>query len=100
MGLSYGNNESVTTVTEAQVCTIIGLMAAVFFGTITLISTMSTRVLRSETGGVRGEIGGLRAEMNARFDSIHVRFEAVNGQMDGLNRDVQFLMRRDVNSDN
>lgn len=75
----------------------IGLMAAVFFGTMTLSSTMSTRVLRSEIGG---EIGGLRAEMNARLDSIDVRFEAANGRIDGLDHDIQFLIEREVNSDN
>ena len=73
-------------VTEPQVWTMIGLMAAVFFGTMTLISTMFTRVVRSE-------IGGLRGEMNARFD-------AVNSRIDNLDRDVQFLMNREINRDN
>ncbi len=74
------------TVTEPQVWTMIGLMAAVFFGTMTIISTMFTRVVRSE-------IGGLRGEMNARFD-------AVNGRIDNLDRDVQLLMNREINRDN
>ena len=81
------------TVTEPQVWTMIGLMAGVFFGTMTLISTMFTRVVRSEIGGLRSEIGGLRGEMNARFD-------AVNGRIDNLDRDVQFLMNREINRDN
>ncbi|MEI2729065.1 MAG: hypothetical protein V9E85_08125 [Candidatus Nanopelagicales bacterium] len=80
-------------VTEPQVWTMIGLMGAVFFGTMTLISTMFTRVVRSEIGGVRSEIGGLRGEMNARFD-------AVNGRIDNLDRDVQFLMNREIKRDN
>ena len=79
--------------TEPQVWTMIGLMGAVFFGTMTLISTMFTRVVRSEIGGVRSEIGGLRGEMNARFD-------AVNGRIDNLDRDVQFLMNREIKRDN
>ena len=73
-------------VTEPQVWTMIGLMGAVFFGTMTLISTMFTRVVRSE-------ISGLRGEMNARFD-------AVNGRIDNLDRDVQFLMNREIKRDN
>ena len=81
------------TVTEPQVWTMIGLMAGIFFGTMTLISTMFTRVVRSEFGGVRSEIGGLRGEMNARFD-------AVNGRIDNLDRDVQFLMNREIKRDN
>ena len=45
-------------VTEPQVWTMIGLMGAVFFGTMTLISTMFTRVVRSEIGGAPcGESG-------------------------------------------
>ena len=80
-------------VTEPQVWTMIGLMGAVFFGTMTLISTMFTRVVRSEIGGVRSEIGGLRGEMNARFDDV-------NGRIDNLDRDVQFLMNREINRDN
>ena len=90
--------------TEPQVWTMIGLMAAVFFGTMTIISTMFTRVVRSEIGGLRGEmhseINGLRGEMNARFDAVDVRFDAVNGRIDNLDRDVQFLMNREINRDN
>ena len=98
-------------VTEPQVWTMIGLMAGVFFGTMTLISTMFTRVVRSEISGLRGEmnagIGGLRAEMNARFnavdarfDAVEIRFNGVDARMDNLDRDVQFLMNREINRDN
>ena len=102
-------------VTEPQVWTMIGLMAAVFFGTMTIISTMFTRVVRSEIGGLRGEmhseisglrgvlhseINGLRGEMTARFEAVDARFDAVNSRIDNLDRDVQFLMNREINRDN
>ena len=109
-------------VTEPQVWTMIGLMAGVFFGTMTLISTMFTRVVRSEISGLRGEmnsgIGGLRGEMNAgidglraemnarfnavdaRFDAVEIRFNGVDARIDNLDRDVQFLMNREINRDN
>ena len=87
-------------VTEPQVWTMIGLMAAVFFGTMTIISTMFTRVVRSEIGGLREEMTGLRGEMNARFDAVDARFDAVNSRIDNLDRDVQFLMNREINRDN
>ena len=94
-------------VTEPQVWTMIGLMSAVFFGTMTIISTMFTRVVRSEIGGVRSEIGGvrseiggLRGEMTARFEAVDARFDAVNSRIDNLDRDVQFLMKREINRDN
>ena len=86
--------------TEPQVWTMIGLMAAVFFGTMTIISTMFTRVVRSEIGGLREEMTGLRGEMNARFDAVDARFDAVNSRIDNLDRDVQFLMNREINRDN
>lgn len=117
-----GNNGGMITVTEPQIWTMIGLMAAVFFGTMTLVSTMLTRVMRSEFGGLRGEmnaqigglrgemnaqIGGLRGEMNARFetvssrfDLIDVRFDAVNSRIDGLDQDVQLLMNREITREN
>ena len=50
-------------VTEPQVWTMIGLMGAVFFGTMTLISTMFTRVVRSEISGLRGWGFGLAFAM-------------------------------------
>ena len=90
----------VISVTEPQVWTMIGLMAAVFFGTMTIISTMFTRVVRSEIGGLREEMTGLRGEMNARFDAVDARFDAVNSRIDNLDRDVQFLMNREINRDN
>ena len=80
-------------VTEPQVWTMIGLMAAVFFGTMTIISTMFTRVVRSE-------IGGLRAEMTARFEAVDARFDGVGSRIDNLDRDVQVLMHREINRDN
>lgn len=88
------------TVTEPQVWTMIGLMAAVFFGTMTLISTMFTRVVRSEVGGLRGEIGGLRGEIGGLRGEMNARFDAVNSRIDNLDRDVQFLMNREINRDN
>ena len=87
-------------VTEPQVWTMIGLMGAVFFGTMTLISTMFTRVGRSEFGGVRSEIGGVRSEIGGLRGEMNARFDAVNGRIDNLDRDVQFLMNREINRDN
>ncbi len=87
-------------VTEPQVWTMIGLMGAVFFGTMTLISTMFTRVVRSEIGGVRSEIDGVRSEIGGLRGEMNARFDAVNGRIDNLDRDVQFLMNREIKRDN
>lgn len=65
--------------TEAQTWTLIGVFAAAFFASLTLVSTLFVRVIRAE-------IGGLRGEMNARFDTT-------NEKIDALDRDVSALMR-------
>lgn len=104
ISLAFGHpirqTREMITVTEPQVWTMIGLMAAVFFGTMTLISTMFTRVVRSEIGGLRGEIGGLRGEIGGLKGEMNARFDAVNSRIDNLDRDVQFLMNREINRDN
>ncbi|MFK3676623.1 hypothetical protein ACI2IP_02765 [Microbacterium sp. NPDC090218] len=76
---------------DAQIWTMIGSFTVLMFSTLTVVSTLFIRVVRSEIGGLRnemnGQIGGLRNEMNARFD-------AVNTRIDGLDRDVQAIVKR------
>lgn len=85
--------------TEPQVWSTMGVFTALMFGTLTIVSTLFVRVIRSEVGGLRAEIGGicgevtmqmkgLRAELNARFDAMNVK-------IDGIDRDVQLLMNRE-----
>lgn len=76
---------------DAQIWTMIGSFTVLMFSTLTVVSTLFVRIVRSEIGGLRtemnGQIGGLRNEMNARFD-------AVNTRIDGLDRDVQAIVKR------
>ncbi|MGH3690355.1 MAG: hypothetical protein ACRDT7_09380 [Microbacterium sp.] len=65
---------------DAQIWTMIGSFTVLMFSTLTVVSTLFIRIVRSE-------IGGLRTEMNARFD-------AVNSRIDGLDRDVQAIVKR------
>jgi len=86
-------------VTEPQIWTIIGVLAATLVGMVTLTVTLTNRTIVTAVQGLRGELGGqimalrgellgevnsLRAEMNARFD-------AVNTRIDALDRDVQVV---------
>ncbi len=73
------HNGRVLNMTEPQVWTLIGVFAAGMFGTLTIVSTLFVRVIRSELGVVKSEVGALRAEMSTKFDN--------------LDRDVQALMR-------
>lgn len=67
--------------TEPQVWTMIGVFAALMFGTMTLVSTLFVRVVRTEIGGLRGELLG--------------EIRSLNVKVDGLDRDVQLLMSRE-----
>jgi hypothetical protein len=78
--------------TEPQTWTMIGAFTALMFGMMTVVSTLFTRVLRAE-------IGGLRAEMSSRFDTVDARFETVGVRIDGLDRDVQALVKRNFGLD-
>ncbi len=65
--------------TEPQVWTLIGVFATALFGVLTLMSTMFTRVIRTE-------IGSFRNEMSAEFRGVHQR-------IDRLDADVNALMK-------
>lgn len=93
-------------VTEPQIWTIIGVLAATLVGMVTLTLTVTHQTIVNAIGGLRGEllgemkglrgelngeINGLRSEMNARFDAVNSRFDAVNTRIDALDRDVQAI---------
>lgn len=115
-------NESVLTVTEPQIWTMIGAVVALIIGMSTVVSTLFVRVLRAEIGGVRSEIGGLRSEMgaeigdlrsemgaeigglrsemiarfetvDARFAAVHSRIDTVETRIEDLDRDVRALVK-------
>ena len=83
---------------EPQVWTLIGVFAAGMFGMITVITTMFTRVVRTEIGGLRtelkGDIAGLRTELKG--DIAELRTE-LKGDVAGLRTEIRSL-DRDVNS--
>lgn len=91
------------TLNEPQIWTIIGVMGAGLFALLSLMSTMFTRVIRSEIGSVRTEIGSVRSEIDSVRTEINgvrivmnTRFDAVDKQIDHLNQDVQYLMKREM----
>ncbi|MPS76004.1 hypothetical protein [Microbacterium sufflavum] len=88
-------------VDAAQIWTMIGAFTALMCGTLTVMSTMFVRVLRSEVGGLRNEMNGRFdavdarfATVDARFDAVDARFDAVHTRIDGLDRDMQALVKR------
>ena len=79
----------VLTLNEPQVWTVIGVFATALFGMLGFVTSSLSRTVRTEIASVRNEVGSLRGEMNARFDSLSSR-------IDHLDRDVQFLMKREL----
>ena len=81
------------TLNEPQVWTVIGVFATGLFGMLGFLMSSIQRIIRTELGSVRtelgSEIGSLRYEMGVRFDSLSAR-------IDHLDRDVQFLMKREL----
>lgn len=80
---------------EPQVWTLIGVFAAAIFGIQGIAISSFRREMKSLGEGIRSElrseIGGLRNEINARFESV-------NNRLDGLDRDVQLLMRKELDN--
>ena len=72
---------------EPQVWTLIGVFAAGMFGMITVVTTMFTRVVRTEIGGLRTELKGDIAELRTEL----------KGDVAGLRTEIRSL-DRDVNS--
>lgn len=70
------------TLNEPQIWAVIGTFAATLFGMLGFLMTSMQRTIKTE-------IGSLRIEMNARFDSL-------SGRIDHLDRDVRFLMKREL----
>lgn len=85
--------------TEPQVWSTMGVFTALMFGTLTIVSTLFVRVVRSEVGGLRAEIGGIRGEVTMQMKGLraelNARFDAMNVKIDGIDRDVQLLMNRE-----
>lgn len=90
---------------EPQVWTLIGVFAAGMFGMVTVVTTMFTRVLRTEIGGLRaemtGEIGGLRAEMAGEIGGLRAEFRGeiaelrtdLKGEIAGLRTEIRTIDR-------
>ncbi len=87
---------------DAQIWTMIGSFTVLMFSTLTVVSTLFVRIVRSEIGGLRtemnGQLGGLRTEMNGQLGGLraemNARFDTVNTRIDALDRDVQAIVKR------
>ena len=75
---------------EPQVWTLIGVFAAGMFGMVTIVSTMFTRVLRSEIGGLRTEVTGEIAELRT---DLKGEIAGLRTEIRSLDRDVNALMK-------
>ena len=79
---------------DAQTWTVIGVVSAVLFSMLGVVSTLFVRILRAEIGGLRGEMNARFDAVNSKFDVVHSRIDAMSARIDGLDRDVQALVKR------
>ncbi|MDM4763930.1 hypothetical protein QT381_13025 [Galbitalea sp. SE-J8] len=68
-------------VTEPQVWTIIGIVGAMLFSMIGIVSGAFVRVLRAEIGGLRSEIGGLRSEIGGLRSETKTEIGGLRAEM-------------------
>ncbi len=87
------DNGGVLTTAEPQVWTLLGALIVALFGMLTLMSTLFTRVIRTEIGGLRREMDARFDRVDARFDGVNTRFDSVNIRIDSLDRGVQALIK-------
>jgi hypothetical protein len=105
----------VLAVTEPQIWTALGILAAALTGTIALSTQLMMRTISAQFATVNTKIEGLQTEMIVRFESVDRRFEQVDRRfeevdrrfvgiekrldrvehrLDGLDGDVQALTKR------
>ncbi|OZB81939.1 hypothetical protein [Microbacterium sp. 13-71-7] len=72
---------------EPQVWTLIGVFAAGMFGMITIVTTMFTRVVRSEIHSLRVELKGDIAELRGEIRNIDRDVSALMKHTFGIDRD-------------
>ena len=82
LSTQYEEDREVLTLNEPQIWAVIGTFAAALFGMLGFVMTSMQRTIKTE-------ISSLRHEMGARFDSL-------SGHIDHLDRDVQFLMKSEL----
>ncbi|WP_022890576.1 hypothetical protein [Agromyces italicus] len=96
------------TVNDAQIWTVIGVLAAAFAGTIAVTTQLMLKAFAAQVGGIGVKVDALRDEMVLRFEQVDHRMSRVEGQMDrfesrlgglesrfdALDRDVQAIARR------
>ncbi|KJL34314.1 hypothetical protein [Microbacterium azadirachtae] len=72
---------------EPQVWTLIGVFAAGMFGMITIVTTMFTRVVRSEIHSLRVDLKGDIAELRGEIRNIDRDVSALMKHTFGIDRD-------------
>ena len=121
LSLLYEEDRKVLTLNEPQVWTVIGVFVTALFGLLGFVTTSLTRTIRTEIGSirtelaseigsvrgeigtvrgeignVRGEIGSVRNELGSLRNEMNARFDSLSSRIDHIDRDVQFLMKREI----
>jgi phage-related protein len=91
------------TVTEPQIWTALGILAAALTGMISLTIVTLNRTITTQFQSLGIRIDSVVTTMNTRFEAVeatmNARFDTVNSKIDGLDRDVQALSVKVFGSD-
>ncbi|TAM71899.1 MAG: hypothetical protein EPN48_00405 [Microbacteriaceae bacterium] len=79
---------------DAQVWSIIGVLAATLVSTIIGFFTLFLRTMKAQFETVHVQLTGLRNEMDTRFDAVGARFDATDRRIDGIDRDIQLIFSK------
>ncbi|HEY5223102.1 MAG TPA: hypothetical protein VIJ18_08695 [Microbacteriaceae bacterium] len=90
---------------DAQVWSIIGVLAATLVSTIIGFFTLFLRTMKAQFETMHVELTGFRKEMDtrfdavgarfdARFDSMGARFDATDHRIEGIDRDIQLIFSK------
>ncbi|WP_396658144.1 hypothetical protein [Microbacterium oxydans] len=83
---------------DPQVWTLIGVFAAVMLGSMTLMTTQLSRVIRAEVDRVEGtlsaKIDRVEGTLSARIDGLHARLDRIEIKVDDLDRELTNLATR------
>lgn len=82
------------TVTEPQIWTALGILAAALTGTIALSTQLMMRTISAQFATVNTKIEGLQTEMIVRFESVDHRFEQVDRRFEQVDRRFEEVDRR------
>jgi len=88
--------DGVVVVTEQQTWAALGVLCATLLASMTMVSTLFVRFINAKFQIVETKFEAMDAKFEAKFEAMDAKFDAVNTALANLDRDVQMLVRREM----